>query len=101
MSKQKLSILEVVKKGGISSKTGRPWEIFAAQCVLEQDIPGEPRLLVGTVNLHKDLKDTEPGEYLASLSLYQSSEGRIESRITSLTPFGRPTAKPKADAAVV
>jgi hypothetical protein len=98
MSKQKLSILQVIKRGGVSQKTGRPWEIHSAQCVLEQETDGQRQLLVGTINLPDHLKACEPGEYLAEFGFYQSMEGRLESRITSLMPFGMLTAKAKPGA---
>lgn len=98
MNKQKLTILQVIKRGGIAKKTGNPWEIHAAQCVLEQSVEGERQILVGTINLPDQLKATEPGDYLAEFAFSQSMEGRLEPRITSLQPFGMPAAKPKAGA---
>lgn len=98
MNKQKLSILEVIKRSGIAKKTGNPWEIHSAQCVLMQDVDGKSQIVVGTINLPDHLKTTEPGDYLAEFAFYQSMEGRLEPRITTLQPFGPPTAKPKAGA---
>lgn len=98
MNKQKLQILEVIKRSGIAKKTGNPWEIHAAQCVLIQDVDGKSQILVGTINLPDALKATEPGEYLAEFAFFQSMEGKLEPRITSLQRFGMPTAKPKPGA---
>ena len=98
MNKQKLSILQVIKRDGVSQKTGRPWAIHSAQCVLEQDVDGQKQLLVGTINLPDHLKAVEPGEYLADFGFFQSMEGRLEPRITSLVPFGMPVPKPKPGA---
>ena len=56
MNKQKLSILQVIKRDGVSQKTGRPWAIHSAQCVLEQDVDGQKQLLVGTINLPDERK---------------------------------------------
>lgn len=117
MSKQKLNILQVIKRGGIAKKTGNPWEIYAAQCAMEQEVAvidaaGKPvtdaagkqstqkQILVGTINLPDHLKATEPGEYLADFAFFQSMEGKLEPRITSLQPFGFPTAKAKPGAGV-
>jgi hypothetical protein len=100
MNTQKLKVLQVINRSGISSKTQRPWSIYSAQCVLEQEVDGKPQLLVGTINLPDALKDTEAGEYLASFGFFQSMEGRLEPRITALQPWGRPSAKPRADAVV-
>lgn len=100
MNKQKLSILQIIKRGGISQKTGRAWEIHSAQCVLEQETEGQKQLLVGTINLPDHLKAAEPGEYLADFGFFQSMEGRLEPRITSLVPFGPPSARAKPGASL-
>ncbi|AJY28032.1 cellulose synthase [Burkholderia pseudomallei] len=96
MSKQKLTILQVIQRGGISKRTGQPWEIHTAQCVLEQENSEGKQILVGTINLPAALKDSAPGDYLAEFALQQSMEGKLEPRIVSLAPFGRPTAKAAA-----
>jgi hypothetical protein len=89
MSKQKLTILQVIQKGGTSKKTGLQWEIHSAQCILEQETEKEGKqLLVGTINLPKDLKESQPGDYLAEFSFQQSMDGKLEPRIVSLVPFG-------------
>ncbi|KGC68034.1 cellulose synthase [Burkholderia pseudomallei] len=98
MSKQKLTILQVVPRGGISKRTNQPWEIHTAQCVLEQETSEGKQILVGTINLPNALKDSAPGDYLAEFALQQSMEGKLEPRIVSLVPFGRPAAKPAANA---
>ncbi|RKP46850.1 cellulose synthase [Trinickia fusca] len=100
MNKQKLSVLQVIKRSGIAKRTGNPWEIYAAQCVLEQDVEGQKQILVGTINLPDHLKAIDAGEYLADFAFAQSMDGKLEPRITSLQPFGMPTAKPKAGAGV-
>ncbi|WP_153137120.1 cellulose synthase [Paraburkholderia agricolaris] len=97
MSKQKLTILQVIQKGGTSKKTGLPWEIHSAQCILEQETEKNGReLLVGTVNLPKELWASQPGDYLAEFGLAQSMDGKLEPRIVSLVPFGAQKAKPSA-----
>lgn len=98
MAKQKLQILEIIKRSGVSQKTQRAWEIYSAQCVLTQDVDGKSQIVVGTINLPDHLKTTEPGDYLADFAFFQSMEGRLEPRITSLVPFGQYSAKPKAGA---
>lgn len=98
MNKQKLSILQIISRSGVSQRTGRPWEIHSAQCVLEQENDGQKQLLVGTINLPDQLKAVSPGEYLAEFAFSQSMEGKLEPRITSLVPFGVSGPKPKAGA---
>ncbi|AIS87834.1 hypothetical protein [Burkholderia pseudomallei] len=98
MAKQKLTILQVIARSGISKRTNQPWEIHTAQCVLEQESSDGKQILVGTINLPNAMKDSAPGDYLAEFALQQSMEGKLEPRIVSLVPFGRPAAKPAANA---
>jgi hypothetical protein len=98
MAKQKLTILQVVARSGISKRTGQPWEMHTAQCVLEQENSEGKQILVGTINLPNALKDSPPGDYLAEFALQQSMEGKLEPRIVSLVSHGRPTAKPATNA---
>lgn len=100
MNKQKLTILQVIQRGGISRKTGLSWEVHSAQCILEQENTEGKQLLVGTINLPNDLKASPPGEYLAEFAFYQSMEGRLEPRVISLMPFGLPKARAAAGAGV-
>jgi len=102
MSKQKLTILQVIERKGTSTKTGKPWEIHSAQCILEQETEQKGKeLLVGTVNLPKELWASQPGDYLAEFGLAQSMDGKLEARIVSLVPFGQPKAKPAVGASAV
>jgi len=98
MNKQKLTILQVIKRSGIAKRTGNAWEIHAAQCALEQSVDGEKQILVGIINLPDQLKAIEPGDYLADFAFFQSMEGKLEPRITSLVPFGVSGPRPKAGA---
>lgn len=99
MNKQKVTILQVIERGGISKKTNLPWKVFSAQCILEQETEKDGKqLLVGTINLPTDLQQSQPGDYLAEFAFYQSMEGRLEPRVVSLVPFGQVKAKPAASA---
>lgn len=98
MNTQKLKVLQVINRSGVSKKTGNAWSIFSAQCVLEQEVDGKQELMVGTINLPEALQKTEPGDYLANFAFFQSMEGKLEPRITALQPWGRPAAKPRTDA---
>ncbi|WP_243720148.1 cellulose synthase [Burkholderia pseudomallei] len=93
-----MTILQVIARSGISKRTNQPWEIHTAQCVLEQESSDGKQILVGTINLPNAMKDSAPGDYLAEFALQQSMEGKLEPRIVSLVPFGRPAAKPAANA---
>ncbi|MGV2292082.1 cellulose synthase [Trinickia sp. YCB016] len=103
MSKQKLTILSINTRSGTSLKTGRPYSIREAQCILEQSSDGVPNIVVGVINLPDALADRTPGEYLAEFALAQgngSDAGRLVPRIVSLVPYGLPKAKPAASAGV-
>jgi hypothetical protein len=100
MNKQKLTILDVAHRSGISKKTGNAWAIHEAQCILEQEDSEGKKIVVGTINLPEVLKDSAPGDYLAEFSFFKSSEGKLEPRVVSLMPFGMPAAKGKPGAGV-
>ncbi|CAN0639936.1 MULTISPECIES: cellulose synthase [Burkholderia cepacia complex] len=104
MSKQKLTILSINVRNGVSQKSGRPYTIREAQCILEQSVDGASNIVVGVINLPESLADRTPGEYLAEFALAQGNgtdAGRLVPRIVSLLPYGnvRPQAKPEAKAA--
>jgi hypothetical protein len=102
-SKQKLTILAINERSGISAKTGRPWVIREAQSILEQSSSDGASIVVGVINLPQSLADTRPGDYLAEFALAQGNgqdAGRLVPRIVSLSPYGLPRAQPKADAKV-
>ncbi|MEQ5842997.1 MULTISPECIES: cellulose synthase [Paraburkholderia] len=100
MNKQKLTILEVAHRSGVSNKTGRPWAMHEAQCILEQEDTEGKKIVVGTINLPDVLKDSAPGDYLAEFSFFKSMEGKLEPRVVSLVPFGMQGAKAKPGAGV-
>lgn len=98
-SKQKVTILAINVRSGVSAKTGRPYTIREAQCILEQEIEGQRSVVVGVINLPDALADRDAGEYLADFALAQGSgpdSGKLVPRIVSLVPFGMPKAKPAA-----
>ncbi|MFM0230816.1 cellulose synthase [Paraburkholderia sediminicola] len=102
MSKQKLTILAINVRSGVAQKTGRPYTIHEAQCILEQSKDGIPSVVVGVINLPETLaKEASPGDFLAEFALAQGNgqdAGRLVPRITSLVPHGNPRVQPKADA---
>jgi hypothetical protein len=100
MNKQKVTILDIAHRSGVAKKTGNPWAIHEAQCILEQETSEGKSILVGTINLPDVLKDSTPGDYLAEFALFRSMEGKLEPRVVSLQPFGMPVAKAKQGAGV-
>lgn len=86
-SKQKLTIVNVIRREGVSSKTGRPYDMRTAQCILWQTTSEGEETVVGTVTLPNSLKDTEKGDYYAEFAMAQSMDGSLVPRIVSLLPF--------------
>ncbi|UVA77930.1 cellulose synthase [Pandoraea commovens] len=100
-SKQKLIIIDITRLEGISSKTGRPYDMRTAQCVLYQSTSEGDQAVVGRVMLPDGLKETTKGEYLAEFAFTQSMDGHLVPRIVALHPYAsntRPTASSKATA---
>lgn len=100
MAKQKLTILAIASTSGISKKSGLPFEIKTAHCVLTQHSEaGGEQVVVGTINLPRDFKDIQPGDYLAEFSFgmgYGQDQGRLVPQIVSLSAFGPAKPQPKA-----
>jgi len=79
-----INIINVISRSGISKKTGLPWTMNFAQCVLVA-LDGE--LKIGKLLLPKALNDTKPGEYLASFQLDVDYETDVVPVITALHPY--------------
>lgn len=97
MSKQKLTILSINTRSGTSQKTGRPYAIHEAQCILQGVVEGVEKIVVGVINLSEELAKSQPGEYLADFSLSPGrggDSGRLVAQVVSLVPFGQNKAKP-------
>lgn len=77
-----LEILSVEKISGVSRKTGYPYEMVTAQCVIH----GE-KILVGKMFLHRDLGEPKPGKYSADFDLDVNREMNIIARIVHLNPI--------------
>jgi hypothetical protein len=92
-NKHLLEILAVNLQKGISKKTGNPYEIYKAQCVVKGP---DQSIQVGELNLPKHLKETTPGKYLAEFELGVNVERLLVPVITNLHPWGD-TGKPAAD----
>jgi hypothetical protein len=95
-NKHLIEILAVNKAGGISKKTGNPWEMHKAQCVIKGPDNG---VQIGELNLPKNLIETKPGKYLAEFELGVNMDLKVVPIITVLHPFGgdKPAAPaPKA-----
>ena len=98
-NKHLIDIVSVQEASGISRKTGNPWKMYRAQCVVTG---GDSGAKVGELLLPDSLKDTTPGKYLAEFQLDVSFERLVVPRITALHPHGanaRPQAKPATAAA--
>lgn len=99
-NKHLIEIIAVNKSGGISKKTGNPWEMYKAQCVVKGP---DSSVQVGELNLPKHLIETAPGKYLAEFELGVNFDLKVVPVITALHPHGdtRPAAPrpdPKATA---
>lgn len=89
-SRQKLQIVDVIENSGISQRTGKPYTMRRAQCVLHQQTTDGEQFVVGTIFLPEALKECGRGEYLAEFAFAQSREGELVPRIVSLQPFSAP-----------
>lgn len=95
-NKHLIEILAVNKQSGTARKSGNPYEIYKAQCVVKGP---DQSIQVGELNLPKSLIETTPGKYLAEFELGVNFDRMIVPMITKLHPFGdsaKSAAAPKA-----
>lgn len=84
-----LEILVVNTKSGTSKKTGNPYSIPEAQCVLRNE--DNTVAAVGVLVIPKDLEAiAKPGVYTGSFALeaatFGENQGRIVAKLVGLTP---------------
>ena len=96
MSRERLHIVDVVVRSGISQRTGKPYTIHNAQCIVSQQTEEGEQSVVGTIFLPEHLKDAGKGEYFASFALAQSREGELVPRLVSLERFEPLKAAPRS-----
>lgn len=90
------SIVEILKvneaRTGTSQKTGKPWAMQEAECILRDQEGGVVQ--VGVLDVPKELIDNlRPGVYTASFTLTAGySDRKIGARLVALTPM--PTRAP-------
>ena len=89
----RIEIRSIVKRAGVSQKTGRPYEIYTAQCIIT-DADGIEQ--VGRMNLSQALKDTQKGVYDCEYILGVDMDANIVPRIISMAPVvAKPVQVPK------
>jgi hypothetical protein len=101
---QKLTIIAINSRNGVSAKTGRPYSMHEAQCILTEGVVDDTGALtyqmkVGRVNVADELKDTVPGDYVADLKLFLSRDGEFVGRIVSLNALNASRVAPSGSAA--
>lgn len=85
-----LEILVVNTKSGNSKKTGQPYSIPEAQCVLKND--DGTVAAVGVLVIPKQLEEqAKPGSYTGTFALeaatFGENQGRIVAKLVGLTPL--------------
>ena len=93
-SKHLIEIIAVNKESGIAKKSGNPWEMHKAQCIVRGP---DGVVKIGELILPKTMADTPPGKYLAGFELDVSFERVVVPRIVELHPWGNPV-QPKDSA---
>jgi hypothetical protein len=101
--KSVIQIVHVVPFTGIGKKSGNPFDMRLAQCIVELVNPetGAPAPLIGELVLGEKFKDTLPGRYEVDFEIAVDRERRVNARVASMTPVaaGARVAAPGAAAA--
>lgn len=93
----KIQVVDVRVQEGTAKKTGQPYRIAEAQCILFPSEPGAG-MLVGKLQIPKGMDDPEPGEYLAEFRMAQFQDGSLGARLHKLSPVApKPQAQPAAN----
>lgn len=93
-NKHLVEIIAVNRDSGISKKTGNPWEMCKAQCIVR----GPDNLMkIGELILPKALSETPPGKYLVEFELDVSFERVVVPRITQLHPWAGEIPTPRTE----
>jgi hypothetical protein len=94
--KHLVEILSIIRANGISKKTGNPWEMYKAQCIVRGP---DGVTKIGELVLPKALIDTPPGKYLAEFELDVSFERVVVPVVVNLHAWAAPAAEaPAGDA---
>ena len=84
-NKHLIEILAVNHESGIGKKTGQPWEMWKAQCVIKGP---DNSIKIGELTLSKSMKDTPPGRYLAEFELGVNFDNKVVPLLTKLHLHG-------------
>jgi hypothetical protein len=96
-NKNLLEILSINVQSGVSKKTGQPFSLPKAQCILKS---GDGTIRIGELMLPKDMAETKPGKYLAEFELDVSFDLRVVPRVIALHAYAdKPVLSPAAAAA--
>lgn len=90
-NKHLIEILVVNESNGVSKKSGQPWRMFRAQCIVRGP---DNSVQIGELNLPDALSKTPPGKYLAEFELGVNFERLVVPRITALHAYGETASKP-------
>lgn len=97
-NKHLINIVAVNVDEGVSKKSGLPWKMHKAQCVVTGP---DGKTQIGELMLPRSLAETAPGKYLAEFQLAVSYERTIIPQIVALHPYNvEKTVSPKEAAAI-
>lgn len=96
-NKHLIEILTIIPEGGISKQSGKPWQMWKAQCVIKGP---DNSIKVGVLNVSEKMKDTPPGKYLAEFELGVNFENKVIPLLTALHPHGDTASKPSGKGGV-
>lgn len=79
-SNSRIQIIAITENKGVSKKTGMPYHIREAQCIVNTG-NGQK---VGVISLPQALFDTMPGQYDATFEVDIDMDKRVVARLTEL-----------------
>ncbi|WP_297843721.1 hypothetical protein, partial [Pseudomonas sp.] len=84
----RIQILHITHKDGIAKKSGNPYEMRFAQCIVHSvEASGEVVPLVGELMLPKEFNAMTPGDYLVDFKVMIDQNKRVGAVVSSMVPY--------------
>ena len=87
--KNTIQILHVTQRTGLSQKTGKPYDMRSAQCIVHKvnRDTGAIEPLIGELLLPERFKESKPGTYEVEFEVSIGKEKRVEAQVATMVPL--------------
>lgn len=95
MMKNTIQILHVTQRTGLSQKTGKPYDMRSAQCIVHKvnRDTGVVEPLIGELMLPERFKESKPGTYEVEFEVSIDKEKRVGAQVATMVPVAEVSGK--------